>query len=75
LAPPSSVTPVLTRATLRNIPEDAILHSHRCENLKLISALQSTDRYGFSSLNDYQFVSQEILCSFLLLYAYHYINI
>jgi hypothetical protein len=26
-------TPVLTRATLRNIPEDAILHSHRRENL------------------------------------------
>jgi hypothetical protein len=25
---------VLTRATLRNIPEDPILHSHRRENLK-----------------------------------------
>jgi hypothetical protein len=25
---------VLTRATLRNIPEDGILHSHRHENLK-----------------------------------------
>jgi Mg-chelatase subunit ChlI len=24
----------LTRATRRNIPEDTILHSHRCENLK-----------------------------------------
>jgi hypothetical protein len=33
-APSSSESSVLTKTTLRNIPEDCILHSHRCENLK-----------------------------------------
>jgi hypothetical protein len=32
-------TSVLTRATWRNIPEDAILHSHHRENLKSYIAL------------------------------------
>jgi hypothetical protein len=35
----SSETSVLTRATQLNIPDDAILHSHRSENLKSYIAL------------------------------------
>jgi hypothetical protein len=35
----SSETSRLTRATLRNIPEDGILHSHRSEILKSYIAL------------------------------------
>jgi hypothetical protein len=33
----SSETSVNTRSTQRHIPEDDILHSHRCENLKSYS--------------------------------------
>jgi hypothetical protein len=37
----SSETTVLTRDTLRYIPEDGIIHSNRCENLKSYIALSS----------------------------------
>jgi hypothetical protein len=35
----SSETSVLTRSTRRNITEDAIRHSHRCDNLKFYKSL------------------------------------
>jgi hypothetical protein len=42
----SSETTVLTRVTLRNSPEDDIVHSHRRENLKSYVCLGYVVRYA-----------------------------
>jgi hypothetical protein len=46
----SSETSVITRATRRNIPEDAFLHSHRRENLKsyISNPYLSQEKYHIS---------------------------
>jgi hypothetical protein len=55
----SSETPVLTRATQRNIPEGAILHSHRRENIKFynisVSLLTAYKRFGGSYCRQLQY--------------------
>jgi hypothetical protein len=43
----SSETSVLTKATLRNIPEETILHSHHRENLKSYILMLSLRENGF----------------------------
>jgi hypothetical protein len=53
----SCVSSVLIRATRRNIPQDAILHSHRRENLK--SYISS---WGFGNLCAYLWTNR--LCEF-----------
>jgi hypothetical protein len=61
----SSETSVLARVTLRNIPENAILHSHRCENLKsniLLVCLQKLKKLRRVWSEETVFISQVRYC-------------
>jgi hypothetical protein len=46
----SSETSVLTRSTVRNIPDDGILHSHRRENLKSYIAFLTDEFRKWSNM-------------------------
>jgi hypothetical protein len=48
----SSETTVLTRATRRNVPEDAILHRHCRENLKSYISKHSLDNNNYNNYNN-----------------------
>jgi hypothetical protein len=57
----SSETTVLTRVTRRNIPKDAILHRHRCKNLKSYKLLFSWNFSRYSLLKPLHITDQSPL--------------
>jgi hypothetical protein len=56
----ASFTLVLTRDTRRNIPEDAILHSHRRENLKSYISIVVLATFFMLTLKT---LKMEVICS------------
>jgi hypothetical protein len=59
-----SETSVLTRATQRNIQEDAILHSHRRQNLNsyiILDHVYSTSTFGISETTNAHYVFEQFI--------------
>jgi hypothetical protein len=60
----SSETSVFTSATRRNIAEDTILHSHRCENLKLNTEAFSDNKHSQRVLNvEFMYTAEFVICT------------
>jgi hypothetical protein len=58
----SSETSVLTRATQRHTPEDGILHSYFCENLKTYRYIKYRQLYILPGINHEVFIASTGRC-------------
>jgi hypothetical protein len=58
----SSETSVLTRSTWRNFPEDGILHTHHCENLKSYKATVMPQDVWFDGMFTMMSVAKDCGC-------------